>query len=143
MTRWLRLLWAHRGLAISWNREYPSVRFVEGKLSIFSDRNVHNEAYLKEFHTMKRDTDTEDIRHIGLAGDRNNNRMERFNGELRQREKVMRSPKRPDTQILAGYQICHNYVRPHETLNGGTPSEAAGLKVGGEDEWLTLIRNAS
>lgn len=44
--------------------------------------NFH-EAYLKEFHTMKRETDTEHIHHIRLAGDHNNNRMERFNGELK------------------------------------------------------------
>jgi transposase-like protein len=104
--------------------------------------NFH-EAYLKEFHTMKRETDTEHIRHIRLAGDHNNNRMERFNGELRQREKVMRTLKRPDTPILTGYQIYHNYIRPHEALDGKTPSEKAGIEIKGKDKWLTLIQNAS
>jgi len=37
--------------------------------------------------------------------------MERFNGELRDREKVMRGLKKADTPILTGYQIYHNYVR--------------------------------
>jgi transposase-like protein len=104
--------------------------------------NFHD-AYLKEFHTMKHDTDTEHIRHIRLAGDRNNNRMERFNGELRQREKVMRTLKRADTPILSGYQIYHNYIRPHEALQGKTPSERAGIEVKGNDKWLTLIQNAA
>src|SRR5208337_4226325 len=44
--------------------------------------NFH-EAYLKEFWTQDKDTRTEHIRHIRLAGDRNNNKMERFNGEVR------------------------------------------------------------
>ena len=66
--------------------------------------------------------------------------MERFNGEVRQREKVMRTLKRPDTPILSGYRIYHNYVRPHE---GKTPSEVAGIQVKGRDKWLTLIQNAS
>jgi hypothetical protein len=69
--------------------------------------------------------------------------MERFNGELRQREKVMRNLKRPDTPILTGMQIYHNYVRPHEALKGRTPSEAAGIEVKGENKWLTLIQNAT
>jgi transposase-like protein len=104
--------------------------------------NFH-EAYLKEFHTMSKTTDTEHIRHIRLQGDRNNNRMERFNGELRQREKVMRSLKRPDTPILSGYQIYHNYIRPHEALDYKTPAEVAGIHVKGKDKWLTIIQNAS
>jgi hypothetical protein len=45
--------------------------------------------------------------------------------------------------ILQGYQIYHNYIRPHEALDGKTPSEACGLKVGGENKWLTLIQKAS
>jgi hypothetical protein len=106
------------------------------------EHNCGRFAYLKEFHTTKRDTDTEHIRHIRLAGDRNNNRMERFNGELRQREKVMRTLKRPDTPILAGYQIYHNYIRPHEALDGKTPAEVAGIQVKGKDRWMTLIQNA-
>jgi hypothetical protein len=56
--------------------------------------------------------------------------MERFNGELRQREKVMRT----------GY---HNYIRPHEALQGKTPSELVGIEVKGKDKWLTIIQNAS
>lgn len=40
-------------------------------------------------------------------------------------------------------QIYHNYVRPHEALDGRTPSEAAGIEVEGTDKWLTLIQNAS
>ncbi len=69
--------------------------------------------------------------------------MERMNGELRQREKVMRTLEKPDTAILSGMQIFHNYIRPHEALNGHTPSEAAGITVDGENKWLTLIQNAS
>ena len=97
--------------------------------------NFH-EAYMQEFWTRDLDNRTEHIRHIRLAGDRNNNRMERFNGELRQREKVMRTLKKPDSLILSGYQIYHNYIRPHEALNGKTPSEAAGIQVRGKNTHL-------
>lgn len=69
--------------------------------------------------------------------------MERMNEEIRDREKVMRGLEEVDTSILSGYQIYHNYVRPHEGLNGKTPAEAAGISVEGENKWLTLIQNAS
>jgi len=69
--------------------------------------------------------------------------MERLNGEIRDREKVMRSLKKPDTPILTGLQIFHNYVRPHEALEGKTPADACGIEVQGENRWLTLIQNAS
>jgi len=69
--------------------------------------------------------------------------MERMNGELLDREKVMRSLKKADIPITAGYQIYHNYIRPHMALEGRTPTEVAGIKGEGENKWLTLIQNAS
>ena len=83
------------------------------------------------------------VRHITLRGDRNNNKMERFNGEIRDREKTMRGLKTKDTPMLLGYQIFHNYIRPHEGLEGKTPSEACGISIQGKNKWLTLIQNAS
>lgn len=98
-------------------------------------------AYKKEFYSNKQDT--KHIRHITLKGDHNNNKMERMNGEIRDREKVMRGLKTKSSPILKGYQLYHNYVRPHEGLEGKTPSEACGIKVNGDDKWMTLIQNAS
>jgi transposase-like protein len=103
---------------------------------------AYNEAYKKEFWTLKNPR-TEHVRHITIRGDRNNNKMERFNGEVRDREKTMRGLKKTDTPILAGYQIFHNYIREHEGLDGKTPAEACGIKVEGENKWKTLIQNAS
>jgi hypothetical protein len=72
----------------------------------------------------------------------NNNKMERINGEIRDREKTMRGLKKKDTAILQGYQIFHNYIRPHESLEGKTPAEACGIKINGDNKWITLIQNA-
>jgi len=69
--------------------------------------------------------------------------MGRLNGEIRDREKVMRGLKKSDTPIITGYQIYHNYVRPHEALEGKTPAELSGIVVKGENKWITLIQNAS
>jgi hypothetical protein len=86
---------------------------------------------------------TEHVKHIALRGDRNNNKMERFNGEVRDREKVMRGLKNKDTPILSCYQLFHNYIRPHEGLDGKTPAEACGIKIEGQNKWVTLIENAT
>lgn len=80
---------------------------------------------------------------IRIDGQVHNNKQERFNGEQRDREKVMRSLKRKDTPILRGMQIYHNFVRPHMALEGKTPSEMAGIKVEGQNKWFTLIQNAT
>jgi transposase-like protein len=103
-------------------------------------QNFH-EAYTKEYRTNKYDS-TVHISHIHLQGDHNNNRMERLNGELRDREKVMRSLKTQDSPILKGLQIYHNFFRPHMALEGKTPGEAAGIVIEGENPWITLIQNA-
>ena len=104
--------------------------------------HAYNEAYKKEFWSL-RNPRTEHIRHITLRGDHNNNKMERMNGEIRDREKTMRGLKTKETPILTGYQLFHNYFRPHEALNGKTPSEACGIQIEGENKWKTLIQNAS
>ncbi len=78
-----------------------------------------------------------------MNGQVHNNKMERMNGELRDRERVMRTLEKTDTPILTGMQIFHNYIRPHEALKGRTPAEAAGIQIIGENKWLTLIQNAS
>ena len=65
------------------------------------------------------------------------------NGEFRDREKVMRGVKTKDSVIFDGTQIYHNYVRPHMGLNGKTPAEMCGIKINGENKWLTLIQNGS
>ena len=68
--------------------------------------------------------------------------MERMNGELRDREKVIRGVKSVESPIFKGSQIFHNYLRPHDGLEGKTPAEVAGIKVEGSNKWITLIQNA-
>jgi putative transposase len=104
---------------------------------------AYHDAYKKEFWTLKKVTRTEHVNAIKLSGNMNNNKMERFNGEIRDREKTMRGLKKNDTPILSGYQIFHNYIREHEGLDGKTPAEACGIKIEGKNKWKTLIQNAS
>ena len=108
-------------------------------LGAFNFSSAIGHAYWRETKALA----VQHIRHVRMSGDNNNNRMERMNGEIRDREKVMRSLKRSDTPILTGYRIYHNYIRPHMALDNKTPAEVAGIEVHGENKWLTLIQNAS
>jgi putative transposase len=67
--------------------------------------------------------------------------MERLNGEVPGREKVVRGLKKKDTPILTGYHIFHNYVRPHQGLDSITPAEACSILIKGQNKWKTIIEN--
>jgi len=97
-------------------------------------------AYKREFYSLKGPR-TEHVTWQDEGVD--NRKMEAFNGTVRSREKVMRSLKREDSPILEGYQIFHNHMRPHMALGGKTPAELAGIRIEGQNKWLTIIQNAS
>jgi hypothetical protein len=46
--------------------------------------------------------------------------------------------KEDSAVILQRYQLYHNFVRPHEALDGKTSSEACGITVEGDNNWKTL-----
>lgn len=111
-------------------------------LVLITDGGRHfNKPFKREFQST--DRYSQHVADITLRGKVHNNKMERMNGEVRDREKTMRGLKRTDTPILKGLQIYHNFVRPHESLNGETPADRAGIRVEGRDKFLTLIQNAS
>jgi transposase-like protein len=72
----------------------------------------------------------------------NNNRIERLNGTVRERTKVLRGLKTVETPIIDGQRIQYNFVKPHIALCGKTPAEASGIKLKGVNKWTTLIDNA-
>ena len=87
--------------------------------------------------------DTLHTRHIHIQHDMNNNKMERLNGEIRDREKVFRGLKKIDTPIIEGMKAYYNFTKKHGALKGKTPSEEAMIKVDGKNRWKTIIENAS
>ena len=54
----------------------------------------------------------------------------------------MRGIKKTDSMIFDGYQIYHNYIRPHMSLDGKTPADKAGILIKGNNKWQTIIQNA-
>jgi len=71
----------------------------------------------------------------------NTNLIERFQGSLKDRTKVLRGLKRPDTarKFIEGWLIHYNYFRPHISLNGKTPARKAGIVLSTND-WLDVVR---
>jgi len=56
------------------------------------------------------------------------------------REQVMCGLKKI-TPILAGYQIHHNFIRENQGIANLTPAEKCGIRIEGENKWMTLIQN--
>jgi transposase-like protein len=113
------------------------------KVFITDGLQSYHDAYQKELWVKNRQQRPIHIRHIHLKGDMNNNKMERLNGEFRDREKIVRGIKVKDSVLIHGYQMYHNYLRPHMGLNGKTPAEVCGVKIEGDNKWITLIQNSS
>ena len=72
---------------------------------------------------------TKHTREITLDGERHNNKMERMNGEFRDREKVMRGLKTEDSPILEGLsdipQLCKTSREPCEGQKEVSMAEAS------------------
>ena len=85
--------------------------------------------------------DTWHLQSQGFQGAINTNLIERFHGTLKSRTKVMRGLKGPATArtILDGFLVHYNYFRPHDTLRGKTPAEAAGIQVP-YSKWADIVR---
>jgi len=78
-----------------------------------------------------------------VGGRLDNNRMERYQGALNERTRVMRALKNSDTAILDGQRIYYDYIRPHQGLDGKTPAQAAGLDLElDKNKCESLIRRA-
>lgn len=107
--------------------------------------HAYERAIRKEFRTMRKPR-TEHIRVPNIRNRSNNNMVERLNGTVRERNKVMRGLKGRETanRILDGERIYYNFIRPHQALNGQTPAQEAnmGLKLE-RNKWLSLIKNGA
>ena len=69
--------------------------------------------------------------------------VERLHGTIKDRTKPMRGLKSFEStkDILEGYTIHYNYVRPHQSLNGKTPAQVARMDT--PDNWKSLIEEAT
>jgi putative transposase len=104
----------------------------------------YDEAFQKEYFTCKNPR-VKNIRSISVRNEGLNSRVERLNGTMRDREKVMRgmNTKESAQKIIEAMRIHYNFCREHSKL-GKTPAEQAGIKLElGENKIENLIRLAS
>lgn len=80
-----------------------------------------------------------------VAGlEHNNNPIERYNGDIKDRIKIMRGEFRDFKKAEAFLnlkRIIHNFVNPHSSLDGKTPAETAEINLElGRNKLLNLIK---
>jgi putative transposase len=121
--------------------------FEQGKVrprAVFVDgSHVYNAAFNKVFYTLRKDTRPQLVQKVGIRVRETNNIVERLHGTLKDRTKPMRGLKAFEStkQILEGYTVHYNYVRPHQSLGGKTPAQAARMDA--PSSWKGLIEQAT
>lgn len=114
----------------------PRAVFVDGSF-------VYETAFNKVFYTMRKDTRPELVQRVGIRARETNNIVERMHGTVKDRTRVMRGLKAFEStkSILEGFTIHYNYVRPHQSLGGKTPAQAARTEA--PSSWKGLIEEAT
>jgi len=114
----------------------PRAVFVDGS-------HVYKRAFNKVFYTMRKDTRPELVQRVGVRTRETNNIVERLHGTLKDRTKPMRGLKSYDSTklLLEGYSVHYNCIRPHQSLGGKTPAQAARMDV--PNNWKGLIEEAT
>ena len=103
---------------------------------------AYHDAFNRELYTVTnpRSRHVNAISLTGNAWNENNNKMERINGEIRDREKTMRGLKKVDTKVLPGMQIYHNYTDLTKPLMERHLRKHAGLLLREKISGLRLSR---
>lgn len=78
--------------------------------------------------------------------EKNNNKVERLNGTVRDRNRVQRDLKDTSSSdiFVEGNKIYYNFLRPHMSLDGKTPAEVCGIDLNlSREGWRQLIKLAN
>ncbi len=114
----------------------PRAVFVDGS-------HVYKSAFNKVFYTLRKDTRVELISRVGIRARETNNIVERLHGTLKDRTRCMRGLHSYDStkMLLDGWSVYYNCVRPHQSLGGKTPAQAARTEI--PSTWNGLIDEAT
>ena len=118
-------------------REAKAVAKTEARVLLTDGLPSYGPAAQREF------PDAVHVSGVGIQGRVNNNRMERYHGTFKERSKVMRAIKEPESAFIQGQRVYYNYLRPHTALEGKTPAQAAGIELDlTGNKWESLIKKA-
>jgi transposase-like protein len=117
-------------------KQRPTALFTDGSFA-------YDEAFKKVYWTRYKNAKVEWVRRVGIRARETNNVVERLHGTLGDRLRPTRGLKRDGTakKWLDGYVVNYNFVKPHITLRGKTPAQAAGIET--EADWGASIRQAT
>ncbi len=102
---------------------------------------LYETAFNKIFRNKYRRGTITYARRVASKGEGFNTKMERFQGTIRERIKVMRGFGNINSAelILEGLIIYYNFIRVHQAI-GTTPAEKAGINLNLKgNKWLMLI----
>lgn len=85
--------------------------------------------------------DTEHVQSSPFTKGDNTSKIERWHSTLKERTKVMKAFRNVDTliQFTDGFQAYYNFLKPHYSLIGKTPAEAAKVKYDVKN-WQDICR---
>ena len=108
-------------------------------LVVTDSMNSYHSAFNNVFYTNRQDC--KHLTYEGITARKNNNRIERFHGTLKDRTRVMRGLEYlKTTKTLAdGFCVHYNFIREHSSLNGQTPAQKAQINLPFEDGWGDMI----
>lgn len=115
----------------------PQAIFVDGS-------QVYNSAFNRVFYSRYKVNKVELVQRVGIRARETNNVVERLHGNLKDRLRPMRGLKEKESsrQLLKGYVVNYNFVKPHSKLKGKTPAQVAGLDSN-LNNWFSLIKTAT
>ncbi len=106
---------------------------------------AYTKAFKKEFFTIKTPR-TKHVRMPRFVDKSNNNLVERMQGSIRERDKVMRGMKKEETAkiLMDGLKNYYNFLRPHMGIENETPAKRANIDLElGRNRWRTIIRRSA
>jgi putative transposase len=134
-----------REVADARNAFQKAKKVANGKpeIMITDGLKAYIEAFKKEFFTLKNPR-TQHIANAGARSRTTNNMVERLQGTIRERNKVLRALKNQnENSVVDGFKIYYNFIRPHQALNGLTPAQVANLNLSlDQNKWLSLIKRS-
>lgn len=124
----------HKG--VDQSKVRPRTVFVDGSY-------VYKSAFNKVFYTLRKDTRVELVQRVGIKARETNNIVERLHCTLKDRTRCTRGLKSYDSTklLLEGWSVHYNCVRPHQSLGGKTPAQAARMNI--PNNWKGLIDEAT
>lgn len=118
--------------------------FMEAKKNTDKPEKIITDKFIAYGHGIHSayGNEVEHQRYKGFVANVQNNKIERFHGTFRERDKTMRGFKSVETagKYNDTFRLYYNFVRTHTTL-GMTPSEKAKIILDlGRNKWMGLLK---